>query len=817
MKKLIPAVFFFVFSLQAYAQLSFGGKPKSFGMAEMPEPQNITMEPFDTEAMLREDEITNKIGPYRFGKNFETALFPSNSGSWHELNNGDRIWRLAISSPGAYSINLTFSDFFIPEGANLFIYNEDKSMVLGAFTHKNNHPERLFASDLVKGDKIYLEYYEPAAIRNQGSIVISLITHAYLDLFNFGKKSLGSSGLCNINVNCPEGYPYSDQIRSVVMLVSGGNGFCSGAVINNTAQDGKPYILTANHCGSSGYGSWVFRFNWEAPSCTNPTSSPTFQSLTGAQLRARKNSSDFQLLELNNAIPANYRPYFAGWNNSTTPATRGAGIHHPAGDIKKIALFTQSVTTSSWAGVASWRVVRWNRGTTEGGSSGSPLFNQNGHIVGQLFGGDASCFEDGSDYYGRLSSSWTGTSATERLSDWLDPLNSAVTILEGYDPNFTPLINEARIIVFEDPEPGSSFCKESVIPKIVIKNFGTAPLTSLTINYNLSAGASGSLNWTGNLSTGEFQTVTLPELSLTPGGKTLTVTLEHPNNDLTAPTSTRTSSFTVESPINVISIIPFFKEDFEATTFPPSGWTRNNPDGATTWSRTTSASGFSQGTASAFMNNFNYNTYGQRDLLITPYLNFSAAVAPAKLEFDVAYARRSSLYSDSLIVSVSADCGGTWERVYFKGGFSLSTIGNSNLSTVFVPDTNQWRTEIINLDNYIGNPNVRIRFESISFNGNNLYLDNLKVGDIQMAISEKSNTSMKLYPNPAHDKLHFESSEPAENVVIKDIYGKTLLTEILTHRDTKHFVSVSELPAGIYIIELNTTSKSIKSKFVKSN
>ena len=144
-----------------------------------------------------------------------------------------------------------------------------------------------------------------------------------------------------MNVNCNDGIPWQNQRNSALMLVSGSNGFCSGALINNTQNDGKPYVLTANHCYSNP-ASWIFRFNWQSSNCNNPGSSPSFVSLSGATLRAKRQPSDMCLVEItgglqNGTVPLSYNPYFSGYNNSNTPATSAVSIHHPAGDIKKIS------------------------------------------------------------------------------------------------------------------------------------------------------------------------------------------------------------------------------------------------------------------------------------------------------------------------------------------------------------------------------------------------------------------------------------------------------------------------------------------------
>src|SRR5690606_24937708 len=224
-------------------------------------------------------------------------------------------------------------------------------------------------------------------------------------------NEFGDAETCHPNSNCSEGTNKSDQRRSVVkIIVVDGElmGLCSGALINNTAQDCKNYILSAQHCGAgvstSNMGQWKFYFNWESPNCPNPTYQEAMalddQTLTGCVKRASSGNitdvttSDFLLLELSSAIPSTYNVYYAGWDRSTTAPSNGLSFHHPKGDIKKVSTFNNAATNSSWNGQPSgthWE-VRWNstangHGVTEGGSSGSPLFNTAGRIVGDLTGG----------------------------------------------------------------------------------------------------------------------------------------------------------------------------------------------------------------------------------------------------------------------------------------------------------------------------------------------------------------------------------------------------------------------------------------------
>lgn len=424
-------------------QISQPGIPASFHHTHLKnDVPVIKMVPVDVAALLQEDLIFDTIKdiPWRFGKNIPVSINPDSNGIWEYLENGDKLWRTSIHSPGAYTLNLTFNQYHLPPGARLFVYNEDKSMVIGAFTDFNNQEDGYFATTLVDGDLITIEYYEPADAAFAGELNLETVTHAYRNPYDFA-KGFGSSGWCNLNVACPEAEGWEQHIRSVALIVVGGGGFCTGALINNTEFDGKPFFLSANHCFSNP-GSMVLWFNWQSETCANPPSSPAYNAMSGATQRARHAASDFWLVELNQSVPEEFNPYFAGWNR-TLAATLNetiVGIHHPRGDIKKFSYAETGVQAASYgggpgSGNSHWRIV-WSGGTTtEPTSSGSPIFDAEGLIIGQLHGGGAACGNTLPDWYGRLGISWTGGgTVSTRLSDWLDPLNLDPMTLSGFDP-----------------------------------------------------------------------------------------------------------------------------------------------------------------------------------------------------------------------------------------------------------------------------------------------------------------------------------------------------------------------------------------------
>ena len=441
------------FTIPSWGQISSGGTPRSFSRIAKANIPTITTPNVDVAKMLAEDEAESKLGiPFRFGAPFDVNYTLDNSGVWETLPDGGRLWTLRIECQGAYSINLLYDFFEIPEGAELFIYNESRTDVIGAFTSKNNHPYQKFSTAPIKGSVSILEYYEPADADFPGFISISRIVHGYKNIFDQnvlkGIADYGASGSCNNNVNCPEGDPWQEQKRGVAMVLLGsGTRWCSGSMINNVREDFTPYFLSADHClGGEQY--WIIMFNYESPECIN-INGPTNMTVSGTTLRASNSYSDFALVELSATPPDDYEVYYSGWSNIDTPSPQSVGIHHPSGDIKKISFDYEPVTSTNYlasTGVTHWRIGSWNDGTTEGGSSGSPLFDDNHRIVGQLHGGYASCTSITPDWYGKFAKSWDyGSSSTNRLRDWLDPDNSGATTLDGLDAARVAFDNDLSI------------------------------------------------------------------------------------------------------------------------------------------------------------------------------------------------------------------------------------------------------------------------------------------------------------------------------------------------------------------------------------
>ena len=470
---LFISILLLLLSFNAYSQKGFGGVPVSFTSKSLTlNVDKIVLPEPNMDLILQEDLQTEENGGmYMVGRVISTSISLQNSGTWDILDDGTQVWRLQIASRDAKALVLLYSKFHLTEGSQLFLYNENRKQLLGYYDHRTNptNTER-FSTQMVQGEITNLELVLSSEVNPQDvSLDIEGVVYNYRSVDQFvgyysdeKAPNFGGSGSCNVNINCPEGDNWQTQKRGVaeIYVVQGGfGGYCSGSLVNNTANDGTPYFLTADHCGEDAspaeFAQWQFYFHFEATGCSNPGSAPAYEPVTGAEFRSRgleSGGTDFLLLELSTteANLAAINAYYNGWDRSTTPSTAGVCIHHPAGDIKKISTYTATVSAetyddclanSHW--LAYWVETATNWGITEGGSSGSPLFKgANKLIVGTLTGGASGCNVPNSnkyDLYGMFSQHWTvnGTADNRQLKPWLDPANTNPESLPGYDPNAT--------------------------------------------------------------------------------------------------------------------------------------------------------------------------------------------------------------------------------------------------------------------------------------------------------------------------------------------------------------------------------------------
>ncbi|MDG1269275.1 MAG: T9SS type A sorting domain-containing protein, partial [Ulvibacter sp.] len=717
---------------------------------------------FDLEQVRAEDALNDyKFDkPWRFGY-MHSVDFGFEDGQWTTLKNGDRIWRLAVESKDALSMNFIFDEFSIPQGSSVYLYNDDRSDLLGAYTSIQNQESGILGTWIVKGEKVWIEYFEPANVSGQGQLHIAKATHGYRNADTFqAAKGLNDSGNCNLDVDCSIGSDWEDNKnhnkRSVGILLSGGQGFCTGALINNTNNDGTPFFLTANHCYSNP-NAWSFRFGWISPNpvCaanTNSTNGPTTQTISGATLKARSTNADFCLVEINNDIPTEWNRVFAGWDRSDIVPPFTVGIHHPSGDIMKICRDDDSPSKEANAGAQTWEILGgsgqgWELGVTEPGSSGSPLFDDQGRIIGQLYGGAAACSgtndNNAFDYYGRLGVAWdTGSSAQTRLEDWLDPQGSNPVVLNSF-PALEILDLDAAVSV-DIPEVS---CGETIIsPTISLTNFGLNDITTAVITWQIDNGTISTINFNGALSQNQTESFVLDPIDLTEGDYTFNVILvsvngtedqNESNNNIATDFSVGGSS---DQYATLQVVLELLTDDYAEET----SWEFREVGGA-------------------LIDSGSYNESDDNTTFIETF----------NVDLDNCYEfELFDSYGDGICCQ------------YGEGEYSLSTSDG----------------EVI--------------FEGAEFTDSEL--TQMSIGG-ELSINDASLASISLYPNPATSEitLSIGNTNDSSSYSLYNTFGQLLDQGVVSQN--KEVISVSGYTTGIYFIVVKNTVTSIEStlRFIK--
>tara|TARA_B100000809_G_scaffold265723_1_gene325467 strand:+ start:949 stop:3183 length:2235 start_codon:yes stop_codon:yes gene_type:complete len=542
----------------ATGQISQGGEPYQWDIKDV-ERFNVDFQEFgelDMNLIGLQDAIgdAEKDTPFRFGIEHDVAFSKENSGSWAELDNGDRIWRLGVKAEDATSISFLFDRFVLHKGAELFIWNSARTEFLGSFSFKNNKKAGVFPVSLLHSDAVVIEYLVPAGV-DEGELSLGMVVQGYRAIINQYEDEergpYGNSGACNINVNCPEGADWQIEKKSVALIIDGGNASCTGALVNNTANDGTPYFLTANHCLGNP-NTWVYLFNHEATNC-NGSSGPTLQTISSGDLVASNGGSDFALIELSSAPPASYEVQYVGWDRSDDESvTASTSIHHPSGDVMKICFDEDNPYHANQGGAAVWYIDEWEDGVTEPGSSGSPLFDQNHRIIGQLYGGYAACSGEvnngEADWYGRFGVSWDGDSPETRLKDWLDPQNVSPSVLDGWPEGAVQYANDASVSINNEIE--GVLCQSTIYPTATIFNNGEENLTEAVVTVQLNGNTLEQVNWSGSLGSSQSAVVNLSPQELQNGENIFQVTVESEDdeNESNNSSSVTFDAVTIENP-----------------------------------------------------------------------------------------------------------------------------------------------------------------------------------------------------------------------------------------------------------------------------
>ncbi len=376
-------------------------------------------------------------------------------------------------------------------------------------------------------------------------------------------------------------------------------------------------------------------------------------------------------------------------------------------------------------------------------------------------------------------------------------------------------VNDAGASAVVTPTP--STCNTTFVPVVTIRNWGSAALTSATINYQLDNGAVQTYAWTGSLASLATANVTLSSMNTTLGAHTFTSFTTLPNSVA----DPNPSNDTVIIAFNVLGAgqAAPIAQSFNAVTFPPTNYNLYNPDGATTWDRNNA--GTHSGAGVMYINNYDYAANGEIDELVIPNLDITTLNAPV-LKFWVAYQLYTDptgpqTFSDTLEVLISIDCGATFTSIYKKFNTNLTTTTPTFSTIQFVPTASQWRQELISLQPFSSTNAAIIKFRNITDYENDLYVDDISVEDATAINVNAFENNIEVYPNPGNGifKLNIRSAE-TENIrlTITDALGNIVMERQYTAQTLHESLDLSAQAPGIYQMKIESNKGSVCKKLV---
>ncbi len=426
---------------------------KSLRVIEISEP--------DVTGLIEEDLTKPRSAPLRYAAFVTAKASLVEENDWN-FEQDEAVQYVSIQGRSAKSLELIFSEFWLPHGATLSFFDPNEPRERLVYSDSDNpkaNSTRLHSTIFPRSNMI-VEVRVPRALTSQVKLQLEEVGYGYRAFGGPQPKSLS----CNVDVACPEGDAVRNEIRATTFLRYrfGFSGYlCTGQMINNVNADRSPYLLTSNHCrlDLAAPENITVYFNYESRECRIPGSTASGRSLslssftdliTGGRVVSRNQQSDFALLLLDDPPPNQFDAYYVGWDNRDIAPSMATAIHHPGGNEKRVSVEFDPVVEgdtdvelgSDFGGEeftllagTYWQVLEWDVGITELGSSGGAMYNQNNHLVGQLSGGALfRCpgAEEGPDLFGKFSLSWDfGDSPTSRLRDWLDPNNTGAQTLNG--------------------------------------------------------------------------------------------------------------------------------------------------------------------------------------------------------------------------------------------------------------------------------------------------------------------------------------------------------------------------------------------------
>ncbi len=265
--------------------------------------------------------------------------------------------------------------------------------------------------------------------------------------------------------------------------------------------------------------------------------------------------------------------------------------------------------------------------------------------------------------------------------------------------------------------------------------------------------------------------------------------------------------------------VPFF-EDFE-DGISSADWNVFNDDLLTTWD-TISTNGLQWSAHSAWMNFYDYSPrMNQKDELQSRTFNLNTLETELFLEFDYAYQKRGnvSVLKDTLRIFAREDCDSNWDLIWEAHSDSLTTM-NDNSTLPFFPDSaNHWKSRVFDLSNYIGSSEFQFKIHTSNRNGNNFFIDNVRLfyGSDPLSISENERLDVQILENPSNQLFTLISQENwnALNIIFTDISGRKIHPRT-SNVGNRLEVNLNGFADGVYLMLVSNGSRTSTVKLIKA-
>lgn len=434
-------------------------KLRPLSAADAVAPARIALGPL-VQPKNAEREADGSFAPLQIGAARPVAATRTAAGlqrqlQWRPSASGGLVAAVSVDAEGAHGLRLGLLVTQLPGSATLRVYSQFKPDAV--YEVSGQEVLQLIDRNLQAGDSsdAARTWWTPDTGGSEATLEIELprgtpasalqvaipqVSHVFVDLSlpvegAVAAKAVGDSSACQLDAVCePETASVRNAVARMVYLKDGGAYLCTGTLLNDSGSTGTPYFITANHCISTQTVASTLQTDWffRAPSCNSRTlSSSTVKRTGGATLLYATGDTDTSFMRLNDTPPAGAT--FSGWDASARVLNSTVmGVHHPRGDLLKASfgplVATANCTSTGGTSMAcsqasgtsgSYYAVEWSRGLTEGGSSGSGMF-QSGYLVGTLYGGSAasstSCSATSLSIFGRFDRPYQAA-----LRQWLSP------------------------------------------------------------------------------------------------------------------------------------------------------------------------------------------------------------------------------------------------------------------------------------------------------------------------------------------------------------------------------------------------------------